>query len=310
MSLTGLKDTDRLVLQYLDDRELLRICSVDRKTWNEVCNDDFLKRRLSKYPSISKYKNKDETWKQFFFRAIYYIAKLKENFEFQYTEGDFQQYFEILNDYEGSKLLDMAAEIGSLGLIEYSLKQGLIISPHTLKSSVEGGHLETVKFLVERGGGIHGVDDLALRIASRKGYLEIVKFLVGNGADVHAREDEALRVASERGHLEIVKFLAENGANIHAREDEALRHASIVGSLSVVKYLVENGANVHANEDKPLRGASERGHLKIVKFLVENGADIHAKKDAATRLAKKNGHVLTVRCLENIRPTKEQRRKK
>ena len=273
MSLTGLKDIDRLVLQYLDDRELLRICSVDRKTWNEVCNDDFLKRRLSRYPNIQKYKNQDETWKQFFLRAIYYISKLKEDFEFQYTEGDFQRYYDILSNYEENELMDKAAEIGfgSIPFLDYLLKRGLVISPLTLNIAAKKGNLEAVKFLVEHGGIVHAWHNLTLRSASGKGHLEIVKFLVEQGADIHANEDEPLRAASRSGHLE------------------------------VVKYLMELGANVHANEDEALRGASERGHLKMVKFLVEHGADVHAKKDAAIRLAKRNGHLQIIRYLENVK---------
>ena len=60
--LSGLKDVDREILKYVDDRELLRVCSIDRKTWNDVCDDAFLKRRLSKYPGIEKYKEK-ESWR-------------------------------------------------------------------------------------------------------------------------------------------------------------------------------------------------------------------------------------------------------
>ena len=41
MSLSGLKDIDREILKYVDDKELLKICSVDKKTWNEVCDDNF-----------------------------------------------------------------------------------------------------------------------------------------------------------------------------------------------------------------------------------------------------------------------------
>ena len=63
MSLSGLKDIDREILKYVDDGELLKICSVDKKMWNEVCDDNFLKRRLSQYPGIEKYKGQ-KSWKK------------------------------------------------------------------------------------------------------------------------------------------------------------------------------------------------------------------------------------------------------
>ena len=88
--LTGLKDVDREVLKHVSDKELLRACTIDRRMWNDVCDDNFLRRRLSKYPGIEKYKREKESWKQFFLRAIYYISKLKD-FNFEYEYGDFNK---------------------------------------------------------------------------------------------------------------------------------------------------------------------------------------------------------------------------
>ena len=34
MSLSGLKDVDREILKHVDDKLLLRICGINRKTWN------------------------------------------------------------------------------------------------------------------------------------------------------------------------------------------------------------------------------------------------------------------------------------
>ena len=69
--LSGLKDVDREILKHVADDELIRVCSTDKKTWNEVCDDNFLRRRLAKYPNIAKYKLSNESWKEFFLRVIY-----------------------------------------------------------------------------------------------------------------------------------------------------------------------------------------------------------------------------------------------
>ena len=89
--LSSLKDVDREILKHVEDKDLIKACSIDRKTWNEVCDDDFLRRRLAKYQGIEKYKLRDETWKQFFLRFLYYTAKIWENFKFEYKEGDFEK---------------------------------------------------------------------------------------------------------------------------------------------------------------------------------------------------------------------------
>lgn len=89
--LSGLKDIDREILKHVSDDELLGACSIDRRMWNEVCDDSFLRRRLSKYPDIEKFKRKNETWKEFFLRTVYYISKMQESFKFKYSSGDFKK---------------------------------------------------------------------------------------------------------------------------------------------------------------------------------------------------------------------------
>jgi len=43
--------------------------------------------------------------------------------------------------------------------------------------------------------------------AAESGHLDVVKYLVEKGADVHADDDGALRWAAESGHLDVVKYL-------------------------------------------------------------------------------------------------------
>lgn len=51
------KDINREILSKLDDKELLKVCSIDKYFWNEVCDDVFLQRRISKkYPEVLKYR--------------------------------------------------------------------------------------------------------------------------------------------------------------------------------------------------------------------------------------------------------------
>ena len=69
------------------------------------------------------------------------------------------------------------------------------------------GHLDIVKYLVERGANIRVDDDSSLRYASYNGHLDVVKYLVESGADVHVNGDEPLRIATDNGHTEVVNYL-------------------------------------------------------------------------------------------------------
>ena len=218
--LSGLKDVDREILKHVSDKELLGACSVDRRMWNEVCDDSFLRRRLNKYPGIEIYKDEKETWKQFFLRTIYYISKMQEVYKFQYTAGDFKKQYEILHKYIGSRqlvldsrknvLLSQAAEQGELSLVQYALQEGANIHANredALIRASQRGHLNVVKYLVERGSNVHADEDSSLRWASYYGHLEVVKYLVENGADIHAVDNNALKLAAQQGHSKIVNYL-------------------------------------------------------------------------------------------------------
>jgi hypothetical protein len=138
------------------------------------------------------------------------------------------------------------------------------------------GHLEVVKYLVERRVDVHTTNDLALTRACQYGRLEVVKYLVEKGVDIHADNQWFLQSACEYGHLEVVKYLVEKGADVHAQNDWFLQSACEYGHLEVVKYLIEHGADVHAENDHALRLASGNGHFEVVKYLVEKGANVRA----------------------------------
>lgn len=269
MSFTGIKDLDREILKHIPDENLLKICRINKKTYNETCDDKFLERKLAKYSDIENYK-REETWKQFFSIVIYYISKMKQIFDFTYTSGNFYRQYTILKNFKGDDLLTKAASEGELSLVKYIINKGKhapILYSSALRIAAENGHIEIVKYATSSGADIHSIDDYALRRASLYGYFEIVKYLIEQGADIHARNDLAVRWACENGQLEIAKYLYERGCDIRSANDTAIILATENGHLHVVKWLVENGANIFAENNYVLRTAAENEHTDIVKYL-------------------------------------------
>ena len=299
---TGIKDLDREILKWVNDSELLKICSVDKRVWNNVCDDDFLKRRLTqKYPGINKFKIKNETWKNFFLRSTYYIAKMREDFQFEYNGGNFMKQLALLEKYPDiNKLLLQSSKSGELDIVKYALKKGADIhageytttSEDALALASEYNRLDIVKYLIESGADVNGDNNIALRNASTKGHLEIVKYLVENGANIHDYYEESLLKAAANGHLEVVKYLVERGANVN--EDERILELPVKrGYYEIVKYLLEHGVDPGYS----LIIASKKGHLGIVQLLLKHGANIHLNNNAALFFAKEKAHTSVAKYL-------------
>ena len=238
--LTSLKDTDREILSHLPDRELLMVCTINKRMWNEVCDDNFLKRRLTRYPGISKFKKENESWKQFFLRVIYYVSKMQDEFNFVYSEGDFEKQYTLLKEAKDDNLLIRGSEDGELSIVKHAL---------------------------ETGADIHTFADFPLIQAIKYNHMDVVKYLLSKGADIEARNHYPLIQAIDRNNFEIVKYLIEQGVDIHSNREYPITEASIVGNLDIVKYLAEHGADIHTEDDLPLNFARLRKHTDVVNYL-------------------------------------------
>ena len=80
---TQLKDTDRLILDAADDRTLLEILKVNRNLL--ILGDDAFKKRMQQsYPVLAKLKPYGMKWAKYYLDMVYYISKLKEEYDIDY----------------------------------------------------------------------------------------------------------------------------------------------------------------------------------------------------------------------------------
>ncbi|XP_033750497.1 ankyrin repeat, PH and SEC7 domain containing protein secG-like [Pecten maximus] len=103
--------------------------------------------------------------------------------------------------------------------------------------------------------------------AAEGGHIDMVNFLLDRGAD--PAESDALSGAALGGHIEIVKILLDKGADVN--KSDALSGAAGGGHIEIVKILLDKGADV--NKAYPLIQAASRGHEDTVRLLLRNGAD-------------------------------------
>jgi hypothetical protein len=132
-SITGLKDTDRLILLSLNDMDLLSACQVNKST-NSLCDDEFFKQRLySRYPQLFPLKPNDINWRNYYLTSISYIDRLLRDFNFNYSKestGTPEEYYRFLN------------ELKDIGINEENL---------LLKEITRRRYIDLIYFLAKRG---------------------------------------------------------------------------------------------------------------------------------------------------------------
>lgn len=179
------KNVFREILMRMDDETLLKTCKIDRRTYHDVCDDQFFHRRLQqKYPDTIKNKHRDTSYRYWYLEIVYYIALLKEDYDYVYTKGDPKNQFYIFygiswNDNKNIyKLSTESAQSGELELVKYAIEnRENVWLEGPLIPAVENGHLDIIKYLVEQGANIHYFDNAPIKIAIKKGYTEIVDYL-------------------------------------------------------------------------------------------------------------------------------------
>lgn len=246
MQFTGNKDADREILSKLEDKDLLQICSVNKYFKYIVCDDEFFKRRLMKYPDIEKYRG-DKKWRRFFLETVYYISKLKEEFNYDYVFGNPKKQYSLFMNKNGG-LFNEAARAGELSIIIYLLEKHKISVGEIDFAIKEAGiynHFDIVDYLLPL---TTTSPFRILQNAADYGRLSLVKYIVEKYRDFEGPIREVTFRGDERGKIigndfEIAKF----GSLIDAAE---------YGYYDVVKYLLENGA-----KPNPL----------AIKFALQNG---------------------------------------
>jgi len=136
------------------------------------------------------------------------------------------------------------------------------------------GHLNIVKFLVNKGVVITSCGHNALGIAIKYGRLDVIKYIESLGIPIDNKYTYMLDKAIENGNINVLKFLIKRKINI-PNKFEILCSACKKGYLDLIKYLVENGVNVTFDNNYAVQLANLYKHKKVVGYLKSKGAKLN-----------------------------------
>jgi ankyrin repeat protein len=197
-------------------------------------------------------------------------------------------------DPEGRTPLSVAAQAGRLDLVTLLVDKG---APIDARANYRGAPASTMAFyedpatvkLLRVKAPVQEVGATPLHIAAKEGHLDVVRFLLERGAAVDGNNDDAgtpLSSAAAGGHVDIIRVLLDKGARIDATDASGatpLHLAAQEGQLGAVKLLLQKGAPVDARRKDgatPLALATERQRVEVVKLLQDSGASADSKQSA------------------------------
>lgn len=190
-SLSQNKDIDRKILSEIDnDTKLLELCSLNKYFFYQVCDEIFFQNRLiQKYPQLLLHKQENETWKDFYLKILYYVSKLKEDFDF------------ISESNNGNPIIQYA--------ILKKFKK--IIPERFFELVITYNEIDIIKYVKERYNIIFNIyANIILNIAVRENKYDIVKYLLDEAEVSSAGRNNNLKsfeIAAKNGNVDIFKTL-------------------------------------------------------------------------------------------------------
>ncbi len=198
--LLGYKDVDRLILEKLSDKQLIKMCKLN-KTYKKICDDNFFKRLVeSRYSKSVNYKKENVTWRYYYLDLVKHVGLLKEHFEYNYKPEDENPILLYLV----MDLPPMHDEYGEE--LEYSPENAFI---SVLLNDV---NLEIIKYLVENQKADVNYDDGPfLEMAINYNELDVVKYLISRGANLNANHISDAIYHNQRGqnNNELLNYLTQ-----------------------------------------------------------------------------------------------------
>lgn len=177
------------------------------------------------------------------------------------------------------RLADLLAEAGYLDLMQlinvYPTHDGIM-------AAVVGGHLDVLKWIVEKRIPLPGDQDIS-ETAAQHGRLEILKWLKERGVVFSRR---VVGAAAASGHLKVLEWMESVG---YPMDVEAANNAAGGGHDSLLDWFEERG--VFPNNGGAELAAAE-GHLSTLERLDEQGIHI-AEEDVqeTVNIVAEGGHV-------------------
>jgi len=191
--------------------------------------------------------------------------------------------------------------VGSLSKLQLNALTEKGVTP--LRLAVSHGHIDIVKYLLEKGANINSRDPMGstpLHVACLLNHTRLVSLLLSHGAlpDALTEDDWApLHIACQQGNLSSIESLLSAGASVYKKNCDGATPLLIACDAqlnddksqldSICRTLIDHNANVNAQDkdgNTPLLLLCQMsGMSELIRFIIERGANVNARTEDFVR---------------------------
>ncbi len=261
--LTGLRDTDLIIMDQLNDKDLLSYCQTDKIG---VCkNEDFWRNRFIKVhgEAAAKFKNKDRSWKDYYLAVIYYTEKYtNERAAKETAKKDYMDLFLFFSRFIAE--YDKIAAIVESGNEKYinmikNINIPVIFANRGLSIASKNENRELIDFFVNQGANPTYIN---LGILEGENTELIYNTITNSTIDPNM----GLFSSIKGDNMELIRYFISKGAK---NWEEALLQATVVGNKNLVDFFV---TKARRNPTAGLIAAVQGGHKNLIDFFISRGA--------------------------------------
>ena len=271
--LTRSRDVDTYLLSRLDDKELFEILLLN-KDFLKLGSAFFEKRLKERYPLLLKFKPEKMNYTKYYLSIVYYIAKLKEEYDIDYVPApSFNPkifYYKLVNNY--ASLDEYYGYIGETEDMELIKEYEDVIEGEVLFGGVIlSGNLDAVKYLESKGYVINQLGYLNKAVLSRNEEMQDYVLIKLNSL---FEEDEInlemVYAVASLDNLETVKYYDRIiEPNTHYQQI-----LSFISHVDILKYFLQKFEREIENEEMDLEDLYSEISNAIYYGVIENRLEI------------------------------------
>lgn len=283
LSLTNVRELDRLVLLELDDPSLARACQANR--WlQQICSDDLFWKERFQRRFGDQVKSPEDTYRQMYIRFSQ-LSPTQRQLAESAARGRLDEMLYLIGigvPVNPLMILHTAVVSGQFDVFKWILTEwanALIISSHLLVLAARYNRLDMMKWLNQHYPGM--IDNAVVQTAYENGSPAMLDWLLQLG---YIPRYQYMFDVFRGNNIQAIDWMANHGIRPSVRD---ATRAAQEGKVTILEHLYQNYGLLPRLYPQDINRIAYGGHLDTLKWLAAHGfgyPDSYVAEDLRRRI--------------------------